>query len=635
MEVAQSLSDRRVVSPPKDEWNNLNPPLESSVRSVCEFLYKTLPVEWEIYVRPFLNGLRPDIVLLNPNTGIAIFQVVDLDLEESHYSFFDIDKKTTILQRKKDGKVSPVRNPLDLAKMYRDEIYDLYCPRLKKRSGIEVIFSGVINMKATNEQMDGLFREYIEKHLNQKFLTYPTLGKESISTDSFKKAVPFLFTIKTNQMSTELAKDFKNWLNEPQFAYDDRKLPNLDSRQNKLVNDEPGKTRFRRIKGPAGSGKSVILAGRAAKLLSEDKTILVISYNITLLQYIRSFVFRWLQTEEYSKNVFTKEKSTYLNFHFWCKRICYENGGKSEYKNLDWKNLQHVLNEELPRLVNSIIESDSNQKIPKYHAIFVDEGQDINPTWWNVLKKMLTSDGEMMLVVDKTQDIYGTADNWTDNAMNGAGFIGPWNILGTSYRLPNTVADYASDFAKNFLPDSLVDLPKKKNSNPSLFCKMRWRQTSKNAEPVGVCVEEIKKMITDSEPHILVIPDIVFITDSTDVGLRTMYHLNELNIKNIHTFYKSEDGIDQWRESRRLKMSFFMGSAKVKATTIHCFKGWESSAIVFHLSKEGEKSKFLLYTGITRLKQEEERNPSFLTVVSSVPEFHEYGKTWSDYDFKD
>ena len=242
MEVAQSISERRVVSPPKDEWNNLNPPLESSVRSVCEFLYKTLPVEWEIYVRPFLNGLRPDIVLLNPNTGIAIFQVVDLDLEEYHYSFLNIDKKSTILQRKKDGKVYPVQNPLDLAKMYRDENYDLYCPRLKKRSGIEVIFSGVINMKATNEQMDGLFREYIEKHLNQKFLTYPTLGKESISTDSFKKAVPFLFTIKTNQMSTELAKDFKNWHNEPQFAYDNRKIPNLDSRQNRLINDEPGKS---------------------------------------------------------------------------------------------------------------------------------------------------------------------------------------------------------------------------------------------------------------------------------------------------------------------------------------------------------------------------------------------------------
>ena len=37
----------RVVSPPKDELNHLNPPLEPSVRSVFELLDQTLPVEME------------------------------------------------------------------------------------------------------------------------------------------------------------------------------------------------------------------------------------------------------------------------------------------------------------------------------------------------------------------------------------------------------------------------------------------------------------------------------------------------------------------------------------------------------------------------------------------------------------
>ena len=337
MGISQSLHERRVVSPPKDELNNLNPPLRQSLKTVFELLYQALPVEWEIYVRPYLNGLRPDIVILNPNVGIAVFQVVDLDLEEYKYSFHEMDKKTSILRREKDGELYPVRNPLDQAKLYRDEIYDLYCPRLEKRSGIEVIFSGVISMEATDEQMDSLFREYIEKHLNEKYLTYPLLGKESMEIESFKKAFPFMTAKNIEHMTTQLASDFRNWLNEPQFAHDDRKLPNLDYRQNKLVNDEPGKTKFRRIKGPAGSGKSVILAGRAAKLLSEDKTILVIAYNITLLQYIRDFVFRWFHTGKYSRNFSSREKSTYLNFHAWCKRICYENDKISEYKNLNWK----------------------------------------------------------------------------------------------------------------------------------------------------------------------------------------------------------------------------------------------------------------------------------------------------------
>ena len=51
MEVTQSIFDRRVVSPPKDEWNNLNPPLEPSVRSVIELLDQTLPVEMEIVTK--------------------------------------------------------------------------------------------------------------------------------------------------------------------------------------------------------------------------------------------------------------------------------------------------------------------------------------------------------------------------------------------------------------------------------------------------------------------------------------------------------------------------------------------------------------------------------------------------------
>jgi len=41
----------RVVSPPKDELNYLNPPLEPSVRSVIELLDQTLPVEMEIVTK--------------------------------------------------------------------------------------------------------------------------------------------------------------------------------------------------------------------------------------------------------------------------------------------------------------------------------------------------------------------------------------------------------------------------------------------------------------------------------------------------------------------------------------------------------------------------------------------------------
>lgn len=48
----------------------------------------------------------------------------------------------------------------------------------------------------------------------------------------------------------------------------------------------------------------------------------------------------------------------------------------------------------------------------------------------------VTPEGEKLLVADKTQNIYGTADAWTDEAMNGAGFSGRWGELETRCRLP-------------------------------------------------------------------------------------------------------------------------------------------------------------------------------------------------------
>jgi hypothetical protein len=36
--------------------------------------------------------------------------------------------------------------------------------------------------------------------------------------------------------------------------------------------------------------------------------------------------------------------------------------------------------------------------------------------------------GEMVLVADKTQDVYGTAGVWTDEAMSNSGFRGQWAV---------------------------------------------------------------------------------------------------------------------------------------------------------------------------------------------------------------
>ena len=76
-----------------------------------------------------------------------------------------------------------------------------------------------------------------------------------------------------------------------------------------------------------------------------------------------------------------------------------------------------------------------------------------------------------------------------------------------------------------------------------------------------------------------------------------------------------------------------MGDARVKATTLHSFKGWESRAIVLFVGeKVDEQSYAIIYTGLTRLKRHEKG--SFLTVVSCSDELVEFGKTWAKFERK-
>ena len=45
---------------------------EEDVKNVLNFLHQNLDTDWEIYYRPYLDGLCPDIVLLNENTHIFV-----------------------------------------------------------------------------------------------------------------------------------------------------------------------------------------------------------------------------------------------------------------------------------------------------------------------------------------------------------------------------------------------------------------------------------------------------------------------------------------------------------------------------------------------------------------------------------
>ena len=217
------------------------------------------------------------------------------------------------------------------------------------------------------------------------------------------------------------------------------------------------------------------------------------------MNYLRDLVARHarsLANQQVMSQV-TRQRIEYRNFHDWCKRICINNGYERDYDQL-WTNDQNeeTLKHRMAKLVSRIYDdSSTNADLPVYDAILVDEGQDYELLWWQTLRKAVASDGEMLLVADKTQNIYGTAQAWTEEAMIGAGF--PGNLeLKTSYRLPHQIIPILQRFADQFLTNEEVDIPRQLEFVGPV--ELRWVQVSSKMPInvcVNVCVEEVRQQM--------------------------------------------------------------------------------------------------------------------------------------------
>lgn len=204
----------------------------------------------------------------------------------------------------------------------------------------------------------------------------------------------------------------RNWLVEPDYAAAQRKLLSWMLRKRGYVTSRT-QSGYRRIKGPAGSGKSLILAARAAQLLGEGKGNTVHNLQHSLcFYYLMDVAVRWP-----SARGRTRQGITWLNFHAWCKRVCEESDREDEYRDL-WKGSEgqqdEVLSTRLPALVASCIDSDVEEVIQRYDAVLMDEGAGFSSHLVECIKKSVSRRRKMLLVADATQDIYGTARSWTD-----------------------------------------------------------------------------------------------------------------------------------------------------------------------------------------------------------------------------
>ncbi|MDA9628875.1 NERD domain-containing protein [Pelagibacteraceae bacterium] len=578
---------------------------------VYQFLKNNLTKEqnWEIYKHPHFNGFKPDFICLNPKIGILILEVKNWNLKNY----------------KVENDLFKYSNPFNQAERYKENIANIYCPRLKDNFRAWGVIHCAVVFPFENEiSISTFFDSLNEVHHQKKYLYL--VGKETIESNNLKNKIPDIYKDNSYFMNEMIADDLRSWLIEPDYSKEQKENLELTNIQSELINSRT-ETGFRRIRGAAGTGKSVIIAGRAVELAKQNKDVLVISFNITLTHYLRDLCSRYFRGY--------RNLVTWKSFHQWTKDIASDLSIIDKYNKIwsehfeysyDSDSVDQILTKDIPALIDDELSDNLLPYVATYDAILVDEGQDFDPSWWTILRKVLRKNGEMVMVSDTTQNIYlRKKTNWTDRSMIGSGFRGNWIDLKESHRLPESFINYLSNFMNTYLVENEKIIPFAKQINNELDfypCSIKWINEKKDI--VNCCVAEMLNIISKDTKNDRAFTDLTFITDNEKIGIGVVARLRKMKIETVHTY--KLDGDNTYSQKKR-KMSFWKGVPKVKATTIHSFKGWEARLLVININQAKTLKDFaIIYTALTRIKKHS--LGSFLTVISGAEKLNQYGLSW-------
>ena len=576
---------------------------------------------WDLYVRPYINGSVPSMVLVHPRRGIAVYEVVDWEP--------DTVRLVNETHLRSDGRwLRGLENPFLLVRHYKDQVAR-FATDIIGKAGYGMTTAGVIFTRGSTKEWRMLSDNF--RRDGDSDTLYPVRGPEFLERRGIQEVLPTAIHPSSRWSRPEIVAGLlRTQLEAPSAPIGDRDPLVLDNVQSALVNSNPGATGYRRVRGPAGSGKSLILAERAAVLAGRRHRVLIVCYNITLTSYLRELVHRKLfeLVRDISRVESLRRNVVVVNYHEWER------------------------NHDCSCLDTGACECRAEHQ---FDAIMVDEGQDFCPTWWNHLRLCaLGHGGEVLFAADATQDIYGRSKYWTDDMMRGAGFRGPWNTLQYSYRVPVPMVQMLRDYVSRFLPGRVAELPEVLQGGlGDLYpVSLRWVQVNQSDSAVGVLRRELQR-VCDSLPADHLMSDIVVLFWSHSVGFSTLSNcvpgfpddaatmLVEscgdstgcCNKRGIGNKYDRSECVQ--RRSRPLKLGFPTPRDGIRALTVHSYKGWESKHVVIFVEDvsydQGEwDGAGLFYVGLTRLMRD--RYGSSLTIVSSSRELAEFGcRHFADY----
>lgn len=254
------------INPCYEKIENMNPKPTDGEKELLSYLYKNLDDSYEVYFQASLNGDRPDIILMRKGSGVMIIEVKDWNLD-----YYYCDKKGNFILKKNN---SILKSPFAQAKQYKDNLYNLHSEVLLRRSIFDNATYGIVKCavyfhNATVASVKNFISKCDMKIKNDIEKNCIIIGSDSLNESSIND---ILINSYLNRKSSkfdddiyaELHRNFKPSITE----YEDSASIPFSIKQKKLIISKGGK---RKIKGVAGSGKTVVLAQKAVNAYSRTK----------------------------------------------------------------------------------------------------------------------------------------------------------------------------------------------------------------------------------------------------------------------------------------------------------------------------------------------------------------------------
>lgn len=568
---------------------------------------------YEVYFQPHVNMAHPDIVVVRRRYGVLIIEVKDWDLR--CYRFREREgSKFGVLELARNG--ASKKSPFQQAADYKNDFYNLLCPelfmsRVRNKNAHAIVQTAVYFHRATKAEVDSVFRgaRFLEgKHgRRNRYWARDSVGMlEEIRSGCFPERPSWLFT-------DELYDEVRSALTPSRERKEQDAPLSLTERQQELASSSEG--RRQRIKGAAGSGKTIVLAQRAINAHKRTcRPVLILTFNITMRNYIRDRISQQAREEKWSPR-YRDQYFVRSYIYRFVEDMCREHGVGGAVA--DEKNIEARMRRMVAALSDPVLKIKDRFR---FDTILVDEVQDFEYEWLKLLDdKFLAPKGELVLFGDEKQNIY---DRELDQRRLPRTPIrgGAWTQLKDSYRLTDEVTKLANDFQSEFFA-SKYDLDHMRGRQMR-FGEMSGRQELRYYDLSGVPTQMaamysvVEGFRNDGSP---IAPNDICILTSDFPTLREIewrlrhgpHHIHCERIGETQEQYEdivrrcAEDSGDPETELGRLrrclKFAFNMNAGVMKLSTIHSFKGWEINTVVLVLEKDLINDE-AVYTAITRAK---------------------------------